>query len=54
MAKEKLGIKAKGRKVVGEDGSYLIQEPPVPYNGIFGLENGILRAQNEYFLEDTV
>ena len=53
MTKEKLGIKAKGRKVVGEDGSYVLQEPPASYNGIFGLENGVLRAQNEHFWEDS-
>jgi putative transposase len=54
MTKEKLGIKAKGRKVVGEDGSYVLQEPAAPYNGIFGLENDVLRAQNEHFWDDTV
>jgi putative transposase len=54
MTKEKLGIKAKGRKVVGEDGSYVLQEPAAPYNGIFGLENEVLRAQNEHFWDDTV
>jgi putative transposase len=54
ITKEKLGIKAKGREVVGEQGSYVLQEPPAPYNGIFGLENGVLRAQNEHFWEDTV
>ena len=53
MTKEKLGIKAKGRKVVGEDGSYVLQEPPAAYNSIFGLENGVLRAQNEHFWGDT-
>jgi putative transposase len=54
MTKEKLGIKAKGRKVVGEDGSYVLQEPAAPYNGIFGLENEVLKAQNEHFWDDTV
>ena len=53
MTKEKLGIKAKGREVVGEDGSYVLQEPPAPYNSIFGLENRVLRAQNEHFWEDS-
>ena len=52
--KEKLGFKAKGRKVVREGGSYELRESPAPYKGIFGYENGILRPQNEYFWEDTV
>ncbi|MCK7504601.1 MAG: hypothetical protein MZV70_11280 [Desulfobacterales bacterium] len=36
MTKEKLGIKAKGREVVGEDGSYALRECPVPYKTILG------------------
>ncbi len=51
--KEKLGFKAKGRKVVREGGSYELRESPAPYKGIFGYENGVLRPQNGYFWEDT-
>jgi putative transposase len=51
MTKEKLGIKAKGREVVGEDGSYVLQESPAPYNSILGYENDALRPENGYFWE---
>jgi len=30
MTKEKLGIRTKGREVVGEDGSYVLRESPAP------------------------
>ena len=51
--KKKLGFKVKGRKVVGEGGSYELREPPGPYKGIFGHENGALMPQNEFFWEDS-
>lgn len=50
--KEKLGLKAKGREVVGGVGSYMLQEPPASYRGILGHENAVLRPQNEYFWND--
>jgi putative transposase len=49
MIQEKLGFKAKGRKVVGGDGRYVLQESPAPYHGILGHENDALRAENAYF-----
>jgi putative transposase len=49
MTKEKLGIKAKGREVAGEDGSYVLRESPTPYNSILGHENDALRPENAYF-----
>ena len=51
--KEKLGSKAKGREVIGVDGSYELRESPGPYKGILGHENAVLRPQNEYFWDDT-
>ena len=54
MTKEKLGIKAKGREVVGEDGSYVLRESPAPYNGILGHENDALRPENAYFWNHNV
>ena len=36
MTKEKIQIKAKGRERVRADGRYVLMEPPVPYNVIFG------------------
>jgi len=49
MTKEKMGIKAKGREVVGEDGSYALRESAAPYNSILGHENDVLRSENVYF-----
>jgi hypothetical protein len=48
-AKEKLGFKAKGREVVGRDGSFELKEPPAAYRGILRQENAFLRPQNQYF-----
>ena len=47
--KEKLEFRAKGREVIGGDGSYELKESPAPYSGILGHENAVLRPQNEYF-----
>ena len=52
--KEKLGFKAKGREVIGGDGSYQLKESSTPYKGNLALENEPLRLQNEYFWEDSV
>ena len=51
--KKKLGLRAKGRKVVGEGGSYELRESAAAYKGIFDYGNAGLRPQNEYFWEDT-
>jgi hypothetical protein len=51
--KERLGVKAKGREVINEEGSYELRESPAPYNTIFGHENGGLRLQNEYYWNDN-
>ncbi|HOC38525.1 MAG TPA: transposase [Thermodesulfobacteriota bacterium] len=50
--KERLGIKAKGREVTGDQGSYELKESAAPYKGILGHENAVLRLQNEYFRQD--
>jgi len=47
-----LGIKAKGRKLVGSKKSYELREPAVSYGGNFTPENGLLRLQNAYFWDD--
>jgi len=51
--KDKVGFKAKGRKVIGENGTYELRESPASYNVILGHEKASLRLQNEYFREDT-
>jgi len=47
--KEKLGIRAKGRKVEGTRGLYHLREAQSAYNSNFTIENGVLRAKNTYF-----
>jgi len=51
--KEKLGLKAKGREVIGGDGSYELRESPAPYSGILGHENNVLRFENTCFWDDN-
>ena len=51
---KKLGIRAKGRKVVESNKSYELREPAVPYGGNFTPENGLLRLQNTYFWGDII
>ena len=51
---KKLGIRAKGRKVVGSSNkSYELREPAVPYGANFTPENIPLRLQNTYFWSDS-
>lgn len=50
--KEKLGIKGKGRQVLGGDGSYELRESPAPYKAILGHENDSLRPHNAYSWND--
>jgi len=54
MTKEKVGIKAKGREVVGEDGSYVLRESPASYSVVLGHENDVLRPENAYFWDDNL
>jgi hypothetical protein len=51
--KEKLGFKARGREVIGVNGSYELRESPTPYKGLLGHENAVLRPQNQYFWKGT-
>jgi len=46
--KDRLGIKAKGRRVLGEDGSYEVREPAAAYGRDFGPKNGSLSLENIY------
>jgi hypothetical protein len=52
--KEKLGIKGKGRDVIGVEGSYELRESPAPYRTILGHENDGLRLQNAYLWNDNI
>ena len=49
MTKERLGIKAKGRRVTAQNSSYELQEPAAPYRGVLGVKNGLLKLENAYF-----
>ena len=51
---KKLGIKAKGRKIVGSKKSYELREPGVPYGVNFTPENSLLRLQNTYLWDDII
>jgi putative transposase len=50
--KELLGIKAKGRKIIGSEKGYELREPAASYRDHFAPENGLLRAQNAYYWSD--
>jgi hypothetical protein len=47
--KERLGIRAIGREVVGDDGAFELRESRVAYDSGFAMENGDLRGENAYF-----
>ena len=47
--KEKLGIRAKGRKVEGSRDLYHLREAQAAYNSNFTPENSVLSAKNTYF-----
>ena len=51
--KEKLGIRAKGRKVGESEESYHLREAQAPYNSDFTPENSGLSAKNTYFWGDN-
>jgi hypothetical protein len=51
--KEKLGPKAKGREVIGGNGSYGLRGPLAAYEGVFGHEDGCLRTEDTYFWDDS-
>ena len=51
--KEKLGVKGKGREVIGADGSHELRESPAPYRGILRHVNECLRLENTYVGDDN-
>jgi hypothetical protein len=52
--KERLGVRAKGRKMVGTDDNFELRESPAPYKCISRSENEAIRLQNEYFWRNSV
>jgi putative transposase len=51
--KERLGIKAIGREIVGADGSCELREEEASYRTVFDPENGGLRQENTFFWEES-
>jgi hypothetical protein len=51
---ERLGVRAKKRKLVGTGESIQLRESPAPYKGISGYENAAIGLQNEYFWGNSV
>jgi len=52
--KERLGIRAKGRKVFRNNGAYELREPVAPYKAVFNPENAVLRPENTYSWRDNL
>jgi hypothetical protein len=50
--KERLGIKAVGREVMKNGGSYELREPEVSYEANLSPENGHLRQENAFFWDE--
>ena len=50
--KEKLGMKAHGREIIGRDGTYQLREASKPYGYHFDHKNDDLRLENGYFWDD--
>jgi hypothetical protein len=46
--KARLGAKAAGRKIAGENGNYEPREFQIPYRPLFALEKCRLRSENSY------
>jgi len=49
-----IGIKAKGRKIIGSKKGYELREPAIPYGANLTPENDLLRPQNTYYWDDIV
>ena len=49
--KERLGIRAMGREVIGTNEYYELREPETSYKADFGQENDGLSQENRYFVD---
>lgn len=52
--KEKLGIRATGREVIGADGSYVLQESEAGYEANFSTKNVRLREKTTFYWDVSV
>jgi len=50
--KEQLGIRARGREVMGAEGTYQLREASEPYGYTFAPQNDDVRHENRYFWND--
>ena len=50
--KQRLGMKAHAREVIGGDGTYQLREASEPYGYTFAPQNDDLRLENRYFWDD--
>ena len=51
--KERLGIKAVGREIMGKEGVYELRESEVSYEANLNRENGDLRQENAFFWNES-
>ncbi len=51
--KERLGIKAVGREIMGREGVYELRESKVSYEANLSRENGDLRQENAFFWDES-
>jgi len=52
--KERLGIRAIGREVIGDNGSYELREPEAPYEANFNPKNRDLRQEKTFYWDISV
>ena len=45
---KRLGIRAKGRKIIGSKKSYELREPAIPYEDHFGAQKWDIELENAY------
>jgi len=51
--KERLGIKAVGREVMGKERFYKLRESEVPYEANLDTENSDLKQENTFFWDES-
>ena len=47
-----MAVCGKGATRNGKNSSYELREPVASYKGVFNPENGVLRLENTYFLDE--
>jgi putative transposase len=52
--KDRLGIRAKGRKVFRNNGAYELREPAAPYKALLDPKNDVLKPENAFFWRNNL